>query len=236
MNEILTDCYTQALIGASLQDVELLLGKPFASHYTNGMFVQIHHIGDNYTSIFFTDGRVSKIDHQNERRTVPRVKPITKRPAYIRYGNHRIRATVTSISIKSGVFEMPAEDQTPLPRLATGDFVTTCLSFKLRQNTCSFVSLAGHILETKNNKATILWNTPFETHSSRVLREYISAHLALESLGKATHIEQHSLLDGPDDKIAIIKSDLCVYCTEGACGLHYNPHHEKVLPTHGGLR
>lgn len=228
------DCYTQRVVGSTIDEVKALLGVPFASHPISGMVVYIYHVGDDFLSLACQDNRVVRLDYQGERRAVPRVRPISKRPAFIRFADKRIQTATISLSVKSAVFEVAVTEQKD--ELSINSFVTVCMSFRTRVNTCSFITLAGHVINVKNNRVTILWDSPFETHSTRVLSEYISSHLALESLGKTVDSTGQHLLDEPGPVAHLIKSDLCVYCTEGVCGLGFNAHADKTFPNHGGIR
>lgn len=217
------------LLGKTPLQVFDTLGDPFGRYDHRGREILMFAHNSDTVTCEIEANTVVRVNTHEERRTAVRIKPPRIKRAFLRHGDVRCESTVVDMSIKSIAVKVVSG---PLPQ--KGEFVTCCTSLMTSIKTKTYVVVAGHVhhVDEDRKKVVILLHMPFDTHSHKALHNYIHAHQALSSLGKAKKV-----IDAIDQdrNIEVIKSDLCLICAEGACGGSHNAYKEKKQPRHKGI-
>lgn len=222
-----------SLLGKPFDLVTSLLGPPVGEYPHRNLRVVMFQRGRETITCEFRDGIVQAVNSFKDRRSALRIRPKHPKQAFLRHNDCRHAATILDLSIKS--VAMTVQDGC-LPQ--RGEFVTFCSSLRTRARTRVFVSLAGHVhsVSPDDQKVVILLHIPFETQSYRALQDYINVQQALLSVGAAAFYDQYCSNEVGEQEMMVIKSDLCILCEEGACGMGHAPYKDKALPSHKGIR
>lgn len=220
------------LLGKPLNILTAEFGEPFGEYPHRGHDVLMFNHNSETITCEIADGLVKSIDTFKDRRTSVRVKPKRTKKAFLRHGGCRHAAVIIDLSIKSVAMKI---DDGCLP--LKGEFVTFCTNLRTRALTRVYVVLSGHVhrVSEEQNTVVVLLHTPFETHSYRTLLDYISVQQAWATVDMITTPSKQRRDDLLSRDVTIIKSDLCVMCEEGACGIAFAPHKGKKMPKHRGI-
>ena len=219
---------TLAMLGCPISHVIEIIGEPFGQYYLKGRNIYMFTHG-NETIACETEGdTVVRANTIDERRTTPRIKPSRIKKAFLRHGSSRQEALVLDLSAKGVAMQLGADGCLP----AQGEFVTFCTSLKKLPTAKTYIVLSGHVHKVFEDirKVVIFLYTPYETHSYKMLTDYLNLHQAMNAIKRP-----QGSLDEDDKGIEIVKSDLCLICDEGACGFSYAAMKDKVLPLHRGV-
>lgn len=219
-----------SLLGKPFDLVVSLLGEPVGEYPHRGQRVVMFQRKDETITCELAGDVVQSINSFKDRRSAARIRPTHPKQAFLRHSDCRHAATIIDLSVKSVAMKL---EEGCLPK--KGEFVTFCTSLRTRARTKVYVALAGHVhsVSPAEQKVVILLHMPFETQSHRALQDYINVQQALLSVGAAAFYHQHCGDDASEHDV--IKSDLCVLCEEGACGVGNAPYRDKNLPRHLGI-
>lgn len=209
------------MLGWNMTKLVAELGEPFGEYHHRGRDVLMF-VGDAGTlTCEMEEGFVVRINNHEERRTATRVKPSSKKMAFLRHGRCRHSVQILDLSVKSVSMLIP-DGNLPLK----GDVVTFCTGLRIRANTLVFVHLSANVHRTleAERKVILLLHTPFDTHSYQAWVDHINIQVALSSIGRSIKESADRLPGIPPT--TVIKSDLCALCEERACGL---PGHKHLI-------
>ena len=212
------DC-VELLLGRPTAEIIALWGEPIGEYSHRNKDVLLFNRNDSIVSCEVSSGIVRTIDASRERRAAPRIKPVETEHAYLRYSTGHNDAVVLDLSIKS--FALQIVDNRPLPE--PGDLLTFCTKLQMGPTMRTHVTFAGQIYKVMHDSKTVivLLRRTVETHSLRLLADYINMRTALTVIGKrAMKPGRH------DGNVVVVKSDLCSVCHEGACRLNELPRHD----------
>lgn len=221
---------TAELLGRTLADAKKMLGSKFMSYQIRGQDVLVWEVeGQSPVSCVMDNDVIISVNQREEKREFPRIVPGPRTNAFIRYGDRRVQGEVIDISSKSVALAVP-----PNLEIDPGQFVSLCTSLLTRATTKIFITLAGCVYryDKEKNRLVIIFDIPFQTQSSRTLNECINTFLALRHVGCTS---PEILGDDAGVNVSIVKSDVCVYCKEGVCGLAHDAYRGKPAPLHAGI-
>jgi hypothetical protein len=220
------------LLGKPIAEAISILDEPFGSYPYRGREVFMFSGTSGVVNIEVKNGYVVSVNASKERRGDVRVKPDRKQKAVLRYsGKHRV-AEIIDLSVK-GVSMKVADGTLPV----IGAAVTFCTGLRTLRLTQVYISLSGKVyrVEESSGKIVILFSSPFETHSHKVLTDYISSRQALAILRPVVPQPSYATSQSVDQAVSYIKSDLCAMCSEKVCELISGNAVDSDLPIHKGI-
>lgn len=221
------------LLGYTKEHLLQNLGEPIAEYPHRGKNILLFEHNGDTVSCEIENNTVISINTFKDRRSPPRIKPSRTKKAFLRAGQDKLLATIIDLSVNSVSMKIEGSEELP----AKGAFITFCTNLRTKPLTRVYVNLAGkvHSVDNKNRKIVIIIHAPFQTHSHRALQDYINAQQALLRLGGAIKPAAKPRKDDYVKKdVTIIKSDICVMCQEGLCGIAFDPFREEPIPEHKG--